>query len=115
MFHLLAEERLEAIWPLLRLGCKPVTIATAAAPAMVGITGHGLVAACDRLPVIVAEAARHTRSKPGVVQRAKETIQPHFEAWVHPAEYVLRHGHASFFGGIRILPRKVLIHELGNR
>src|SRR5262249_23651663 len=78
------------------------------------VTGHSLVAACNRLPVVIAEATRHTRSKPGVVQRAKQMIQPHLEASVHPADHVLGHGHASFFGGSRILPREVLIHELRN-
>jgi hypothetical protein len=66
------------------------------------------------LPVVIPEATRHTRSKPGVVQRAKETIQPHFEASVHPADHVLRHRHASFSGGAWIFPSEVFIHELGN-
>src|SRR5439155_5921429 len=92
--------------------CKPMAIAAAQASAMVGAIGRGLVAACDRLPVIIAEATCQTRSKPGVVQRAKEMIQPHFEGPVHPADHVLGHGHASFFGGMWILPREVLIHEL---
>src|SRR5437016_5633043 len=91
-----------------------MAIAAAQASAMVGAIGRGLVAACDRLPVVIAETTRHTRSKPGVVQRAKEMIQPHFEGPVHPADHVLGHGHASFFGGMWILPRKVFIHELGN-
>src|SRR5215510_3884256 len=91
-----------------------MAIAAAQASAMVRAIGRSLVAACDRLPVIIAEATCHTRGKPGVVQRAKETIQPQSEASVHPADHVLRHRHASFFGGIWILPRKVLIHELGN-
>src|SRR5439155_20324076 len=96
------------------IGCKPMAIAAAQASAMVGAIGRGLVAACDRLPVVIAETTRHTRSKPGLVQRAKEMIQPHFEASVHPADHVLGHGHASFFGGMWILSRKVLIHEVGN-
>src|SRR5439155_2527841 len=95
-------------------GCKPMAIASARASAMGGAIGRGLVAACDRLPVVIAEATCHTRSKPGVVQRAKEVIQPCFEGPVHPADHVLGHGHASFFGGMWILPREVLIHELRN-
>ena len=47
-------------------------------------------------------------------QRAKELIQPHFEASVDPSDHVLRYRHASFLCGVRILPREVLIHELGN-
>src|SRR6266478_9129880 len=81
---------------------------------MVGPIVRGLVAACDRLPVVIAEATCHTGSKPGVVQRAKEMVQPHFEGPVDPADHVLGHGHASFFGGMWILPREVLIHELRN-
>src|SRR5258708_12141208 len=81
---------------------------------MVGPIVRGLVAACDRLPVVIAEATCHTRSKPGVVQRAKETIEPHFEASVDPADHVLGHGHASIFGGMWALPRELLIHELRN-
>src|SRR5262249_18027475 len=81
---------------------------------MVRVTGRSLAAACDRLPVVIAEATGHTRSKPGLVQRAKEVIQPRFEGPVHPADHVLGHGHASFFGGIWILPCEVLIHELRN-
>src|SRR5881227_2121874 len=91
-----------------------MAIAAAQASAMVGAIGRSLVAACDRLPVVIAEATCHTRSKPGVVQRAKEAIQPHLEGAVHPADHVLGHRHASFFGGMRILPRKVLVHELRN-
>src|SRR5437016_14642078 len=89
-----------------------MAIAAAQASAMVGAIGRGLVAACDRLPVVIAETTRHTRSKPGVVQRAKEMIQPHFEPSVDPSDHVLRHGHASFFGGMSILPARVVIHEL---
>src|SRR5215831_13396520 len=91
-----------------------MAIAAAQASTMIRVTGRSLVAACDRLPVVIPEGTRHTRSKPGVVQRAKQTIQPHFKAPVHPADHVLRHRHASFFGGMRILPREVLIHELRN-
>src|SRR5438874_11308763 len=91
-----------------------MAIAAAQASAMVGAIGRGLVAACDRLPVVIAEATRHTRSKPGVIQRAKEIIQPHFEASVHPADHVLGHGYASFFGGVRILPGEVLIQDFRN-
>src|SRR6516164_558413 len=96
------------------IGCKPLAIAASPAPAMVRVTGRSLVAACDRLPVVITEATCHTRSKPGAVQRAKEVIQPRFEGPVHPADHVLGHGHASFFGGIWILPREVLIHKLRN-
>src|SRR5262249_7453410 len=81
---------------------------------MIRVTGRSLGAACHRLPVVIAEATGHTGSKPGVVQRAKKTIQPRFEGTVHPADHVLRYRHASFFGGIWILPREVLIHELRN-
>src|SRR5215471_2994784 len=91
-----------------------MAIAPAQASAMVGAIGRGLVAACDRLSVVIAEATCHTRSKPGVVQRAKEVIQPRCEGPVHPADHVLRHRHATFFGGGRILPREVFIHELRN-
>src|SRR5215468_8389324 len=91
-----------------------MAIAAAQASTMIRVTGRSLVAACDRLPVVIPEATGHTRSKPGVVQRAKETIQPRLEGPVHPADHVLGHGHASFFGGIWILPREVLFHELRN-
>src|SRR5215831_18575373 len=91
-----------------------MAIAAAQASTMIRVTGRSLVAACDRLSVVIPEPTRHTRSKPGVVQRAKEMIQPHFEAPVHPADHVLRHRHASFFGGVRVLPREVFIHELRN-
>src|SRR5260370_18732456 len=91
-----------------------MAIAAAQASAMVGAIGRGLVAACNRLPVVITEATRHTRSKPGVVQRAKETIQPLFEPSVDPSDHVLRHQHASFFGRVWILPREVLINELRN-
>src|SRR5262249_52327793 len=66
-------------------GCKPMTVAAAQASAMVRAIGCGLVAACDRLPVVIAEATCHPRRKPGVVQRAKEVIQPRFEGPVHAA------------------------------
>src|SRR5262249_28920701 len=86
----------------------------AQAPAMVGAIGRGLVAARDRLPVVIAEAACHAGGKLGVVQRAKETIEPAFEGAIHAADHVVLHRHASFLRGLRILPREVLIHELGN-
>src|SRR5262249_15006052 len=76
-----------------------MAVAAAQASAMVRAIGFGLVAACDRLPVVIAEATCHPRSKPGVVQRAKEVIKPRFEGPVHAADHVLGHGHASFFGG----------------
>src|SRR5262249_56284375 len=95
-------------------GARPVPIPAAQAPAMVGAIGRGLVAARDRLPVVIAEAACHAGSKPGVVQRAKETIEPPFESAIHAADHVVLHRHASFLRGLRILPREVLIHELGN-
>src|SRR6516225_10949589 len=91
-----------------------MAVAAAEASAMVRAIGCGLVAARDRLPVVIAEATCHPRSKPGVVQRAKEVIQPRFEGPVHAADHVLGHGHASFLGGIWILPCEVLIHELRN-
>src|SRR5436190_16305326 len=91
-----------------------MTIAAAQASAMVGAIGRGLGAARNRLPVVIAEATCHTRSKPSVVQRAKEMIQPRFEGLVHPADHVFRYRHARFFGGIWILPREVLNHELRN-
>src|SRR5262249_60738290 len=84
------------------IGCTPMAIAAPQASAMVGAIDRGLVAACDRLPVVIAEATGHTRSKPGVVQRAKEAIKPRFEGPVHAADHVLGHGHTSFFGGIWI-------------
>src|SRR5262249_42596880 len=88
-----------------------MAIAAAQASAMVRAIGCGLVAACDRLPVVIAEATGHPRSKPGVVQRAKEVIEPRFESPVHAADHVLGHGHAGFLGGLWILPCEVLIHE----
>src|SRR5258707_6296004 len=88
--------------------------AAAQPSAMVGAMGRGFFAASDRLPVVIAEATCHTRSNPGVAQRAKEVIQPRFEGPVHPADHVLGRGHAGFFGGIWILPREVLSHELRN-
>src|SRR6516165_2155874 len=91
-----------------------MAIAAAQASAMVGVIYRGLVAARDRLPVVIAEATCHTRSKPSVVERAKEMIQPHFEGPVHPADHVLGYGHASFFGGMWIFPREVLNRELRN-
>src|SRR4029079_13548064 len=91
-----------------------MTIAAAQASTMVGATGRSLGAARNRLPVVIAKATCHTRSKPGVVQRAKQMIQPPFEGSVHPADHVFRYGHARFFGGIWILPREILNHELRN-
>src|SRR6267142_7046816 len=91
-----------------------MAIAAAQASAMVGAIDRGLVAACDRLPVVIAEAARHTRRKPGVVQRSKKMIELHFEAPIHASDYVFSHRHTNVFCGLRILPREVLINELDN-
>src|SRR5690242_12161763 len=91
-----------------------MAIAAAQASAMVGVTGRGLVAARNRLSVVIAETTCHARSKPSVIQRAKEMIQPSFEGSIHPPDHVLGDGHAGFFGGIWILPREVLNHELRN-
>src|SRR5690242_15485352 len=89
-----------------------MTIAAAQASTMIGGTGCGLGAVRNGLPVVIAEATCDTRSKPNIVQRAKKMIQPPFEGSVHPADHVFRYGHARFFGGIWILPREVLNHEL---
>ena len=81
---------------------------------MVRAVGRGFVAARNRLPVVIAEAACHARSKPGVVKRAKEAIESGFEASIHASDHVVLRRHAGFLCGLRILPCEIFIHELGN-
>src|SRR5512132_1988703 len=58
-----------------KIGCKPMAIATAAAPAMVRAVRRSLVAAGELLAVIVAECAGYARRKPGVLHRAKRIME----------------------------------------
>src|SRR5512139_3115536 len=101
-----------------KIGCKPMAIATAAAPAMVRAVRRSLVAACELLPVIIAETARYARRKPGVVHRAKGAIQLPFEAPIHAADHVVFQRNAGFLSGFGILPpevfRNVLRQSLNN-
>src|SRR4029450_9572510 len=90
------------------IGCEPMAIATAAAPAMVRAVRRSLVAADELLPVVIAESAGYARRKPGVVHRAKRIIQLPSEARIHASDHIVLQRHFGFLRGYRILPREVL-------
>src|SRR5262245_65785658 len=54
---------------------KPVAVAPAAAAAMERAVARRLVAACDRLPVIVAERAGDARHESGVLHHTERPEQ----------------------------------------
>src|SRR5262245_63466889 len=90
------------------IGRKPMAIATAAAPAMVRAVRRSLFTADELLPVIIAESAGYAGRKPGLVHRAKRTIQLPFEAAIHASDHVVLQRHPGFLRCCRILPREVL-------
>jgi hypothetical protein len=44
-----------------------------------------LFARCDHLPVVIAVRAGYARLQPGLVQCAKQTVEPEFKAPIHAA------------------------------
>src|SRR6516164_948157 len=94
------------------IGCKPVTLAAAEAPAIIRPISRRLKAACDRLTVIIAEPAGYARRQTGVLRSVKHTKELHFEAPIYASDRVVHHWHASFFRRLRILPREILVDEL---
>src|SRR5207302_8958255 len=53
------------------IGGKPMAIAAAKAPTMVGSIGRRLQAACDRLTVVIAERAGYARRQPSLLRRVE--------------------------------------------
>src|SRR5260370_6720878 len=73
-----------------------------------------LVAACDRLAVIIAETARHTGRKASIVQCAKKPIEFYSKPRIHASDHVFSNRLSDVFCSLRILPGEVLIYELDN-
>ena len=90
-----------------RIRRKPVAVAAAAAAAMKRAVARGLVAACDRLPVIVAEGAGDARHLSGVVHRAKRVIKLQLEAAIHASDDIVLERHAGPLRRDRIFPGEV--------
>src|SRR4030088_734069 len=86
---------------------KPVRIAAAPTPTVIGAISRGLVAACERLTVVVAESARYPWHEPGVIHRAKRVVELQLEAAVHTSDDVVHERHAGALCRCRILPREV--------
>src|SRR6476646_2675702 len=92
------------------IGRKPVAVPAAPAPAMVGAVARSLVAACDRLPIVIPKCACDARHMPRIVHRAKRAIELQLEAGIHASNHVILKRHASFFCRDRILPGEVTEH-----
>ena len=95
------------------IGRKPVAIAAAETAAMEGSVSRRLQAACDRLTVVIAERAGDAGRQPGLLRRVERVKKLQLEAPIHASDHVVHHRHAGFFRRLRILPREVLIDELG--
>src|SRR5262245_14456170 len=91
-----------------KISCKPIAIATAAAPAMVRAVRRSLVAAGELLTVIVAESTGYPRRKSGLLHGAKRIIELSFESPIHASDHVVLQRHAGFLRCCRILPREIL-------
>src|SRR5439155_18997585 len=57
------------------VGRKPAPVAAAQGPAVIRAVACGLEAACNRLPVVIAERAGDARLKPGRIQGAQKTTE----------------------------------------
>src|SRR5262245_1498635 len=68
---------------------KPMSVATAAASAMIRAVGRSLVAACELLSVIIAECAGYSRHEAGGFHRAKRIVQFSFEIPIHASNHVV--------------------------
>src|SRR6266478_7692937 len=95
------------------IGRKPVPKATAEAPAMVRPVSRRRQAACDRLTVVIAKRAGYARRQPGLLRRAKRMKELQLKASIHASDHIIHHRHAGFLRRLRILPREILIDELG--
>src|SRR4029453_4918719 len=91
-----------------KIGCKPMAIAAAAAPAMVRAVRRSLVAIGEILPVIVAKSTGYAWRKSGLFHSAKRIMELSFEGPIHASDHVVLQRHAGFLRGYRILPREVL-------
>src|SRR5262249_32758636 len=71
------------------IGRKPMSVAPAAAPAVIRAIGRSLVAGCDLLSVVIAECAGDARRKPGRFHRVKRIIQLPSEVLIHASDHVI--------------------------
>ena len=94
------------------VGCKPVAVAAAQAAAMEGAVVGGLQPACDRLAIVVAECAGDAGRQAGLFGGEQQAEQPQLEFAIHAADHVVGYRHVGVFGGLRVLPAKVLIDHL---
>src|SRR5262249_33566260 len=97
-----------------KTGGRAVTLTAVPAAAMIRVVRSRLFSDCDRLPIVVAEGAGDTGLQLGIVQRPQKAVKPQLEVMIHAPDHVVHRGHADFLRRVRILPREVLIHELGN-
>src|SRR3954469_5885788 len=81
---------------------------------MIRAVGCSLLAAGDRLPIVIAEAAGDPWRETGIVGCAHGSVELHSKTLVHAADDVYRHRHAHSFRRLRILPGEIFIDQLGS-
>src|SRR5205814_2446911 len=77
------------------VGRKPTPIAAAQGAAMIRTIACGLEAACNRLPVIIAEGTGDARLEPGRVQGAQKMIELDPKAPIHASNHILGNRHSD--------------------
>src|SRR5260370_37023220 len=97
------------------IGRKPVTVAAAEASTMIRPVALSLLPRRDGLPIIVAKCARYTWHQAGIVEHAQRMIERDPETRIHAANHVIHGRHPRSFSSSWILPREILIYELGDR
>src|SRR5262249_8095765 len=87
------------------IGRKPVAIAAATAPTMVGTVARSVAAACERLPVALPKSLGDAGAEPSLVQRAKRMVKPQLEVLFLASNPVIQERHADFcaaFGSFHV-------------
>src|SRR5258708_30436745 len=79
---------------------------------MIRPVSRRLLAACDRLTVVIAERAGYARRQPGLLRSVKHMKELQLEAPIYASDRVIHHWYAGFFRRLGILPREILVDEL---
>ena len=88
---------------------EPVAIASVGAASMVGSVIGRLEAGCDRLAIIIPEGTGYARRQACLFGRVQHMKELRLEIPIHAANDIVDHGHPGPFGGLGVLPRKILI------
>src|SRR5262249_16785576 len=97
------------------IGRQPLTISAAEAPPLLLSVTLSFQTRRDGLPIVVAKCTRYTWHQAGIVERAQCVIKRDPEIRVHAANHIIIGRHPNPFSGFWILPREILVYELGDR